>query len=780
MKKALKKSIKSYNVLPLKDLVVFPNMVVPLIVGRKKSVEAIESAMRDDKMIFLVAQKDASKESVKTADLYRVGVIARILQLVRLPNGLVKILVEGVSGGEVKRFSSRDKSMRATLQFISESENLDEEDEAKRRQLVALFKQYIKLNEEVPEEILFSFNQLSDLSRISDFIATYMDITVDQKQQILEKNSLRERITFLLNLLRAENQILSIKADLDDKVRNQMVQSQRNYYLQEQLRVIREELGDEEGSNPDYKLLKQRIEESNPSKEALEKAQEELHRFERIPVLSPESGVIRTYLEWICDLPWHKETEDRSDIADVKRILDEDHYGMRKAKERIVEYIATLNRVGHISGSILCLIGPPGVGKTSLGNSIARALNRKYIRISLGGISDEAEIRGHRRTYIGAMPGRIIQGMKRAGTVNPVFLLDEIDKLGSDFRGDPASALLEVLDPEQNRHFVDHYLEVEYDLSKVMFVLTANSTAGIPAALYDRLEILELPGYHDEEKMHIARDYIFRKMLNNHGLTRRDIGISESAIRTIISRYTAEAGVRNLEREINKIGRKSVVELAKDPELKKVSISQKNLIKFLGEPKYTLKPIIRSGEKGVALGLAWTSYGGDVLPIEVNLLSGKDKLVLTGKLGEIMRESAQIAISFLRLRSKRYNIDPNFSQQYEIHVHLPEGAVPKEGPSAGITLTTAILLALLNKAFPKGMAMTGEITLRGKVLAVGGLNEKLLAARRLGIKRILLPAENKKNINEIDKEVYENSELIFVNHYDEIFDLIFDKKKSAS
>jgi ATP-dependent Lon protease len=771
-----KKSIAlpNYRVLPLKDLVVFPSMVVPLIVGRRSSLDTIEAAMENEKLLFLVAQKDALKDDVSPADLYRFGVVGRILQLVRLPNGLVKLLIEGVAGGKVNRYHVNKKQLKASLNILEPVYESKDEDEAKKRQLVSLFKDYIKLNEDIPEEILFSFNQLNEMSKITDFVSTYLDISIEEKQNILQKLAVNDRVNTLLKIIKKENGILGIKSNLDDQVRDQMVKSQRNFYLQEQLRVIRDELGEDDPLNMDADDLKKKIEKAQMPKAAMEKAMEEYNRFERIPSMSPESGVVRTYLEWMTDVPWYKETGDEYNISKVQAILDADHFGLKKPKERIVEYIATLKRVKKIKGSILCLIGPPGVGKTSLGKSIARAINREYVRISLGGISDEAEIRGHRRTYIGAMPGKIIQAMKRVGTLNPVFLLDEIDKLGSDFRGDPASALLEVLDPEQNSHFIDHYLEVEYDLSQVLFVLTANSKSDIPYALYDRLEVIELPGYHDEEKKQIAQSYILKKALKNHGLSESELHISEPAIGKIISGYTAEAGVRNLEREINKICRKVVVEITKDQNLKAVSVTKKSLNKFLGEAYYTLNPIIGQGEKGVALGLAWTAYGGDVLPIEVNLLPGKDKITLTGNLGDVMQESAQIAITYLRSKAKKYKIEHDFYTRYEIHIHLPEGAIPKEGPSAGITLTTAILSALNNKPFPKHLAMTGEITLRGKVLEIGGLNEKLLAARRVGIKQVILPEDNRKDLSEIDKELYRGIELLFVRTYDEVFKIVFN------
>ena len=778
MKEKVKTSVTTsdtYRTLPLKDLVVFPNMVVPLIVGRKSSLIAIETAVEDDKLILLVAQKDPAREEVGARDLYRVGVVARILQLIRLPNGLVKILVEGMFRVRVKSMNKKAGYFKAVVAPFEHFGEPTEEDEAKKRQLVALFRRYVKLNEDLPDEVLFTFNHMADIQRIADFIATYVDVDIAEKQKILETAKTPLAIDRLIGILQKESDILTLKSDLDEKVRDQMVKSQRNYYLQEQLRVIRDELGDDEPFSNEAEGLRKRLEKAGLPEGVMDKALEELRRFEKIPPMSPESNVLRTYLEWLSDVPWSRETEDNYDIGRVQEILDEDHAGLKKPKERIVEYIATLKRVKSIRGSILCFIGPPGVGKTSLGKSIARAIDREFVRIALGGISDEAEIRGHRRTYIGALPGKIIQGMKRAGTVNPVFLLDEIDKLSSDYRGDPASALLEVLDPEQNSHFSDHYLEVEYDLSRVLFILTANSAADIPDALYDRLEVVEMPGYHDADKMLIARKYIMKKALKNHGLLPAELKIDKAVFEKIIREYTAEPGVRALEREINKICRRAVVEIGRG-RVKKIHVTRKNLSEFLGEAHYSLNSIVRAGETGVALGLAWTAMGGDVLPIEVNLLPGKDKLTMTGKLGEVMQESAQVAISFLRSRARKYGISSDFINKYEIHIHLPEGAIPKEGPSAGITLTTALLSALKKKKFPRSHAMTGEITLRGKVLEIGGLNEKLLAAQRLKIKNVFLPEANRKDIKEIDASIIEHMELHFVKHYDEIFEALFEKK----
>ncbi len=764
----------SHDVLPLKDLVVFPNMVVPLIVGRESSLAAIESAVTAEKYLFLVTQKDALKDDVKARDLYRTGVVARILKLIRLPNGLVKVLVEGIYEAKVKRFAAGELSLKASIALLELDDISTNEEEARQRQLVDLFKKYIKLNANIPEDILFSFNQISDLQRIIDFIGTYLEIPVKVKQKVLEETSLARRIDFLIDTLGKENHILSIKSKLESKTREQMMKSQRHFYLQEQLRVIHDELEDDDAAGGDVAKLKKAIDFSGMPAPALEKAREELQRFERVPSLSPESGVLRTYIEWLTAVPWTAVSKDNEDIVKVRSILDEDHCGLDKPKQRIVEYIATIGRIKKMKGSILCLVGPPGVGKTSLGRSIARALNRKYVRVSLGGIHDEAEIRGHRRTYIGALPGKIIQSMKKAGTINPVFLLDEIDKLGADFRGDPAAALLEVLDPEQNNQFVDNYLETEYDLSRVLFVVTANSTMEIPEALLDRLEVIEMPGYHDLEKLRIAKDHLLPKALTAHGLSGRELKFGDDAFKKIITEYTAEAGVRGLEKEINKICRRTVVKLAESPGLKH-RVTAKNIVEFLGERKYTVNTRVALGEVGVALGLAWTAYGGDVLPIEVNLLPGKDKVTMTGKLGEVMQESVQVAISFIRSRAQKYGVNANFVQKNEIHIHLPEGAVSKEGPSAGISLTSALLSALKKQKFPKYMAMTGEITLRGNVLEIGGLNEKLLAAKRSGIKKVILPVANQKDIREIDEKVYENIELIYADHYDDVYKQIFKR-----
>lgn len=769
-----------FYVLPLKDLVFFPHMVVPLIVGRAQSIKSIEQSMDEEKIVFLVAQKEAGTDEVTPRDLYRFGVVARIVQLVKLPNGLVKLLVEGIIRGKVLRYSTRGGLLKALVTIPYEPLEMDDHLEAKKRHLLALFKNYIKMNDEVPEEILFSLSQLDLLDKITDFIGTYLDVPIHQKQDILKRWRVTERVDYLLAILKKENRVLALKGELDEKVRDQMMKSQRNFFLQEQLRVIHNELGEEDMQDGEIGFLKKKLVDAGLPDDVHEKSMEELTRLNRIPQLSPEYNVIRTYLEWLAALPWKTHTEDELNIETANQILDEDHYGLEKPKKRILEYIGVLQRVKRLQGPILCLSGPPGVGKTSLGKSIARALGRNFVRISLGGVHDEAEIRGHRRTYIGSMPGKIIQGLKKAGSINPVFLLDEVDKLGLDYHGDPASALLEVLDPEQNKTFIDHYLEVEYDLSNVLFIVTANNPNEIPDALMDRMEIIDLPGYIDTEKSEIARRHLIPKQLQVNGLSETELSFSDDALQEIIINYTLEAGVRSLEREIGKVCRQTVIALSKSKRSRSISATKKNIKTYLGEPKYPLSKMYTKGEVGVTNGLAWTVYGGDLLRVEVNLLPGKDKLTLTGKLGEVMQESAIIALAYIRSKSRKFKIDSNFINKYEIHIHLPEGAVPKDGPSAGITLTTAILSALKKEAFPDQLAMTGEITLRGKVLPVGGLNEKLLAAKRHGIKRIILPAENKGDIRELNAKLLEGLDLKFVTRYEQVFDAVFGKKKSAS
>ncbi|MBD3224030.1 MAG: endopeptidase La [Caldithrix sp.] len=767
------------DVLPLRDMVMFPHMVMPIIVGREQSITAVEKAMEGNRLIFLVAQKEASAEAVKSKDLFRMGTVGHILQVIKLPNNLIKVLTEGLNRARVKRYSNNRGMMKAYAWTFDESAVDDDHTEAGKRQLKALFSQYCKANDNVPDEVLFTAMQIENAAWLTDYISAYVEIALMQKQNLLKNVNLKRRIDQLIELLNKENHVLALKNELDVKVRDQMVKSQRNYYLQEQLRVIRDELGEENENEGDIAYLRKKIDEAKVPPHVAEKVDEELERLKKIPTLSPEYNVIRTYVDWIAALPWTTHTDDQDNIRQARSILESDHYGLVKPKERILEYISVLQRVDRMQGPILCLAGPPGVGKTSLGQSIARALGRKFTRISLGGVHDEAEIRGHRRTYIGSMPGKIIQGLKRAGSVNPVFLLDEVDKLGNDFRGDPASALLEVLDPEQNKTFIDHYLEVDYDLSNVLFLVTANNPNQIPAPLLDRSEIIELPGYMDFEKVEIFKRHLMPKQLSRHGLHVDEVFIEDSAVMDTIRHYTMEAGVRNLERELGKILRKAVVQLNGNAKAKSIAVKRQNLPEFLGEPRFMTQRLVSEGEIGVANGLAWTPYGGSLLRVEVNLLPGKEQLTLTGKLGDVMQESAKIALAYIRARQETFQMDTDIFKDREIHVHLPEGAIAKDGPSAGITLTTAIISLLKKQKFPDDLAMTGEITLRGRILAVGGLQEKLLAARRYGFKRIIVPAENKSDIKELNKALYDGMELIYVKQYEEVYRLIFDKKKSA-
>ncbi len=765
-------NIAEYNVLPLKDMVFFPHMVVPLIVGRKESIGAVDASLGQDSLIFLTAQREAYKDVVTVRDLYRIGVVGRILQVVQLPNNLIKILVEGIQRGKVVTFRKKDKMFNAKVELLHDMVKPSLEAEAERRQLMSLFKDYAKLNEDIPEEILFSLNQIEGLAKLTDFIATYVELDVVSKQKLLDEYIISKRVKLIVRVLSREKKVLNYKSELESKVRDQMLRSQRTVFLQEQMRVIQEELGEEEYSNGDVLSYRKKLSETKLSVLALEKVQEEIQRLAKIQPLSPEYSVITNYLDWVLTLPWEKRSTDQTDIKNAQRILDEDHYGLKNVKKRIIEYIAVLSRVKKMQGPVLCLVGAPGVGKTSLAKSVARALNREFIRISLGGVRDEAEIRGHRKTYIGSMPGKIIQGMKRAATTNPVFLLDEVDKMGGDYKGDPSSALLEVLDPEQNNAFVDHYIEVDYDLSDVLFIVTANNPSDIPEALYDRLEVIELSGYLDFEKLEIAIRHLVPRQKKFHGLEENELLIDREVLKKIIMNYTMEAGVRELERQISKICRAAVVQI-NSKKLTQIHVSTANMIRLVGQPKYLLNDLKGASETGVAQGLAWTPYGGDMLRIEVNLLPGKDKLTLTGKLGEVMQESALIAMAYIRSRYRKFGIPKDFNEKHEVHIHIPEGAVPKEGPSAGITLITALLSALKNKPVPRELAMTGEVTLRGKVLAIGGLNEKLLAAGRHGIKQVVIPAENKSDLAELDKELYKDLKITFIKDYDQLYKMLF-------
>ena len=755
-------------VLPLKEVVIFPYMIYPLLVGRESSLKAVEEAMMLDRLVFLTAQKNVSVESPRPKDLYRIGVVARILQVLKLPNGLMKVLVEGVVRGRIRRFLNVDEYMQALVEVFDEDDQFTPQVKAQIRRVGTLFKKYVRLNQNVPDEILLSIENVEQPQRFADFVAAHLQSGVKTKQKILENLSVTRELNELIAILESENEVLEIERDLEDKVRERIHRSQRTLYLQEQLRTIQDELGEDGEFDGEFAYLSEKIKKARMSAEAEEKAYEELDKLRNTPPFSPEATVIRNYLDWLLAVPWHKKTKDNLNVKQAGKILDEDHFGLRKPKDRILEHLAVLKQAKNLKGPILCFVGPPGVGKTSLAKSVARAMGRKFVRISLGGVRDEAEIRGHRRTYIGSMPGKIIQSMKKAKTVNPVFLLDEVDKMSMDFRGDPSSALLEVLDPEQNRNFNDHYLEVDYDLSNVLFITTANLQNQIPEPLQDRMEIINLPGYLEHEKVEIAREFLLPKLMKEHGLRKSQLKFEEDAILHIIREYTREAGVRNLERELSAICRKVTREIVENEDVKSVTITVANVSDFLGIPKFPERRRMNGDLVGAALGLAWTPFGGDLLQIEVNIMPGKGNLALTGKLGDVMKESAQAALSYARSNATRLGIRTEFWKKNDIHIHVPEGATPKDGPSAGITMAVALISALTKRKVHKDLAMTGEITLSGTVLAVGGLNEKLLAAQRFGLKRVVIPFENEKELVEIPQEVKEGLDIVTVKHMDEV------------
>ncbi len=760
--------------IPLRDLVVFPTMVFPLLIGRQSTLKAIEQAIDNERMVFLVSQRDPAQEDPTGRDLFRVGVVGRIMQTLKLPNGLVKVLVEGITRAKVVRIHREGDSFKTLIEVWSEEEELTTEVEGGFRHVLEIFREYVQLNRHLPDEILFSATAMTASPRLPDFIMGYVNVEMDTKQKILEFRSLFERTVAISHLLEKEIEILKIEKSIDDQVRDKISRSQRNFYLQEQMRIIKKELGEEiDDDFSDIILYRKKIKKAGLPGPVKEKANEELEKLKGMPMLSPEATVIKNYLDWITALPWQQKTEDSINIKDAERILDEDHYGLKKPKERILEHLAVLQRVGHVRGQIVCLVGPPGVGKTSLGRSIARSMGREFVRVSLGGVRDEAEIRGHRRTYIGSMPGRIIQSMKRAGTINPVFLLDEVDKMSVDFRGDPSSALLEVLDPEQNKHFSDHYMEVDYDLSQVMFITTANVRHNIPIPLQDRMEIIELPGYLEHEKIEIARQFLIPKQLEEHGLESKEIRISRASIAWIIEGYTREAGVRELERSIAKICRKVTRKRVETAENKPTAVNKTSLQKYLSVARYREPEIEEGSRVGMATGLAWTSTGGDILNIQVALMKGKGQLTLTGQLGDVMKESARAALSYIRANAEALGVDSNFYKTREVHIHIPEGAIPKDGPSAGVTLATALLSALRNEPVPADIAMTGEITLRGNILPIGGLAEKLMAARRAGIQHIIIPSRNEKDLGEIAPEVKNGLNIRQISHIQELWKEIF-------
>lgn len=760
--------------LPLRDVVVFPHMVIPLFVGRAKSIKALESAMEAGKSIVLVAQKSAAKDEPATDDMYRIGSVANVLQMLKLPDGTVKVLVEGTQRARVVHVVDEKSHFEAEIQPIPLDEDIGHEAEAMRRALINQFDQYVKLNKKIPPEILTSLAGIDDAGRLADTIAAHLPLKLEQKQEVLEIFDVRKRLEHLLGLLEAELDIMQVEKRIRGRVKRQMEKSQREYYLNEQVKAIQKELGEGE-DGADIEEIEKKIKAAHMPKDARAKAEAELKKLRLMSPMSAEATVVRNYIDILVGLPWKKKTKIDTNLKHAEEVLEADHYGLEKVKERIVEYLAVQQRVDKMKAPILCLVGPPGVGKTSLGQSIARATNRKFVRMSLGGVRDESEIRGHRRTYIGSMPGKILQNMSKVGVKNPLFLLDEVDKMGMDFRGDPSSALLEVLDPEQNHTFVDHYVEVEYDLSDVMFVATSNSM-NIPAPLLDRMEVIHVSSYTEDEKVNIATRYLLPKAMKNSGLKPEELAVSESALRDILRYYTREAGVRGLERELSKICRKVVKALLIKGGATKITVNARNLDKYLGVRRYSYGMAEKNNQVGQVTGLAWTEVGGELLTIETAVLPGKGKTTTTGKLGEVMQESIQAALSVVRSRARKLGIAENFYEKNDLHIHLPEGATPKDGPSAGIGICTAIVSALSSIPVRADVAMTGEITLRGEVLPIGGLKEKLLAAHRGGIKIVLIPEENVKDLVEIPENVKNKLDIHPVKWIEQVLELALERK----
>jgi len=765
-------------VLPLRDVVVYPHMVIPLFVGREKSIQALDAAMQDNKQILLVAQKSADIDDPNIDDVHEIGTLATILQLLKLPDGTIKVLVEGAQRATIEGMKESGDFFVAGYQLLSDDVAKDDQElEILSRSVLGVFDQYVKLNKKVPSEILTSLAGIDEPSRLSDTIAAHMSLKLDEKQKILEISNVQDRLEYIMKLIDGEIDMLQIEKRIRGRVKQQMEKSQREYYLNEQMKAIQKELGDMEDAPNEVEELEQRIEKSGMSKEAKKKADSELNKLKMMSPMSAEATVVRNYIDWLVDCPWKKKSKTRNDLAAAEKILNEDHYGLDKVKERILEYLAVQTRVKKLKGPILCLVGPPGVGKTSLGRSIARATNRKYTRMALGGVRDESEIRGHRRTYIGSLPGKIIQNLSKVGTRNPLFLLDEIDKMAADFRGDPASALLEVLDPEQNHTFADHYLEVDFDLSDVMFVATANSM-NIPGPLLDRMEVIRLPGYTEDEKVEIAKAYLLPKQMKNNGLKEGELQVSDASLRDIVRYYTREAGVRSIEREVAKICRKVVKEVLlnagsdkKEKAVKATKVTPKTLEKYLGVKRFRYGIAEDNDQIGQVNGLAWTEVGGELLTIESAVMKGKGKLSYTGQLGDVMQESIQAAMTVIRSRAATLGLNPDFQDSIDIHVHVPEGATPKDGPSAGVGMCTALASSITKKPVNANVAMTGEITLRGEVLPIGGLKEKLLAAHRAGIKTVLIPYENEKDLVEIPKNILSKLEVKPVRWIDEVLEL---------
>lgn len=757
-----------YPLLPLRDVVVFPNMVVPLFVGREKSIKALEYAMSKEKEIMLSAQKDAKIDSPAIKDIYTFGTLATVLQLLRLPDGTVKALVEGRQRAQIEKFVRHDEFFMVQVRKIFPKGEINEKTQALMRAINESFEEYAKLNQKINKEIVSNIQSIEDPFHFVDTISTHLVLKVEEKQEILETEELNERLEKLFEKLRKEIEILKLEARLKKRVKEQMEKTQKDYYLNEQMRAIQKEMGAKDDVKAELDELEKRIKRKRLTKEAHARVWQEFKKLKMMSPISAEATVVRNYIDWILSLPWYEKTKDKLDIKEAEAILEEDHYGLKKPKERILEYLAVQNLTKKIKGPILCFVGPPGVGKTSLAKSVARATGRNFVRLSLGGVRDEAEIRGHRRTYIGALPGKIIQYLRKAKSNNPVFCLDEVDKMSTDFRGDPSAALLEVLDPEQNNAFNDHYLDLDFDLSNVLFITTANTLYNIPLPLQDRMEIIRLPGYAEYEKLNIAKQFLIKKQIEQNGLKPENISFSDNAILTIIRDYTKEAGVRNLEREISSICRKVAKEILKKGKDTKIRITSKSVHKYLGVPRYRFGKKEEENLIGVTTGLAWTDVGGELLQIEATIMPGKGNQVLTGKLGDVMQESAQAAISYVRSRSRQLRLPDNFYEKIDIHIHVPEGAIPKDGPSAGIALATSIVSALKRISVRSDIAMTGEITLRGRILPIGGLKEKILAAHRGGISKVLIPMENKKDLEEIPNRILKRIELVLVEHMDQV------------
>ncbi|WP_375595994.1 endopeptidase La [Algihabitans albus] len=767
-----------YPVLPLRDIVVFPHMIVPLFVGREKSVKALEDVMKDDKQILLVTQKNAAQDDPSPSDIYQVGTVGTVLQLLKLPDGTVKVLVEGGQRARIARFGDNEEFFQAYAEVLEDDRGDERELDALGRTVVSQFEQYIKLNKKIPPEVLVSINQIDEPSKLADTIASHLTLKIPEKQELLEAETVTERLEKVYGFMESEIGVLQVEKRIRNRVKRQMEKTQREYYLNEQLKAIQKELGESEDGKDEVAEIEEKIGKTRLSKEAREKALAEVKKLRSMSPMSAEATVVRNYLDWMLSIPWKKRSKVKKDLNLAQEILDKDHYGLEKVKDRIIEYLAVQQRMRKVKGPILCLVGPPGVGKTSLGKSIAKSTGRNFVRMSLGGVRDEAEVRGHRRTYIGSMPGKVIQGMKKAKTSNPLFLLDEIDKLGADWRGDPSSALLEVLDPEQNGTFQDHYLEVDYDLSDVMFVTTAN-TLRMPQPLLDRMEVIRIPGYTEDEKVEIAKRHLLPKVIESHGLKKGEWEIGDDALRDLIRYYTREAGVRNLERELTGLIRKAVKEIAMEPEVTSVSVTPETLDKYAGVRRYRYGAAETENAVGVSTGLAWTEVGGELLSIEAVTVRGKGRVVTTGTLGDVMKELIQAAESLVKSRAPEYGIKPTIFERKDIHVHVPEGATPKDGPSAGVAMVTAIVSVLSGIPVRSDVAMTGEITLRGRVLPIGGLKEKLLAALRGNIKTVLIPGENEKDLADIPDNVKDQLEIIPCTMIDQVLDVALTEKPAA-